>query len=391
MRSDYVRGGEGDFRIGSCRREEAQVNGFSDSSFHGMSLLTSAAARFWMMFLAICAFMGLLSWPGRAAELTPLTRIHFGSCIKQDKPMPIFESIVKERPEIFLMIGDNIYGDTTDMDVMRGKYAKLNADPGFSLLRASCPMLATWDDHDFGKNDAGADYPMKREAQKIFSDFWGDPLSSPRRKREGIYDAQIVGPEGKRVQFILLDTRYFKGPWTTGERRVGGPYYPNPDPSVPMLGEAQWEWLEEQLRLPAELRIVVSSLQFLAEAAGQETWSNLPSERQRMIDLIAKTKAAGVVFISGDRHWADLSVQKEGVPYPLYDLTSSSLNQPHPRGSPTDNRFRAIETTYHQANYGVIKIDWNASDPTVDLTVRDIEGKTRISKRVQLSSLKSEK
>lgn len=345
-----------------------------NNSFRLLALLVSASA---------------VEASAQAAEPEPLTRIHFGSCIKQDKPMPIFETIVKERPEIFLMIGDNIYADTTDMDVMRAKYAKLNADPGFSLLRASCPMLATWDDHDFGMNDAGADYPKKREAQKIFSDFWGDPLSSPRRKREGIYDAQPVGPKGKRVQFILLDTRYFKGPWKAGERRVGGPYYPNPDPSVPMLGEAQWKWLEEQLRQPAELRIVVSSLQFIAEAAGQETWSNLPSERQRMIDLIAKTKAAGVVFISGDRHWADLSVQKEGVPYPLYDLTSSSLNQPHPRGSPTDNRFRAIETTWHHANYGVIEIDWSKADPTIDLEVRDIEGKTRISKRVLLGELKA--
>jgi alkaline phosphatase D len=282
------------------------------------------------VFFAGC--LGLSAAPGDTGT-APLTRIHFGSCIKQDKPMPIFDMINKERPEIFLMIGDNIYGDTTDMDVLRAKYAKLNADPGFSLLRASCPMLATWDDHDFGKNDAGADYPKKRESQKIFSDFWGDPLSSPRRQREGIYDAQTVGPKGKRVQFILLDTRYFKGPWKAGERRVGGPYYPNPDPSVPMLGEAQWKWLEEQLSQPAELRVVVSSLQFIAEAAGQETWSNLPSERQRMIDLIAKTKASG-------------------------------------------------------ANYGVIEIDWDADDPTIDLKVRDMEGKTRISKRLSLGSLK---
>jgi alkaline phosphatase D len=357
-----------------------------------LNLLTSATTNVLgaisAALLAIGCFAAAQVQAQTVDESAPLTRIHFGSCIKQDKPMPIFDTINKERPEVFLMIGDNIYGDTTDMDVLRAKYAKLNADPGFSLLRASCPVLATWDDHDFGKNDAGADYPKKRESQKIFSDFWGDPLSSPRRRREGIYDAQTVGPKGRRVQFILLDTRYFKGPWKAGERRVGGPYYPNPDPAVPMLGEAQWKWLEEQLSQPAELRVVVSSLQFIAEAAGQETWSNLPSERQRMIDLIAKTKASGVVFISGDRHWADLSVQSAGVPYPLYDLTSSSLNQPHPRGSPTDNRYRAIKTTYHHANYGVIEIDWDAEDPTIDLKIRDMEGKTRISKRLSLGSLK---
>ena len=318
----------------------------------------------------------------------PLTRIHFGSCIKQTEPMPIFEKIVQDRPEVFLMIGDNIYADTEDMEVMRAKYATLNADPGFSLLRATCPILATWDDHDFGRNDAGEEYPKKRESQKIFSDFWGDPLSSPRRQRPGVYDAHIIGHEGQRVQIILLDTRYFRGPLKTGERRVGGPYYPEDDPSVPMLGEAQWQWLEEQLKQPAELRIIASSIQFIAEAAGQETWSNLPAERQRLIDLIAKTGAAGILFLSGDRHWSDLSVQRENVPYPLYDLTSSSLNQPHKRGTPTENRYREAEQTYHQANFGVIEIDWRGDETTLELRIQDLENQTRIQETVALGELR---
>ena len=338
---------------------------------------------------AVFVCLPLLSALAQSPRSQALTRIHFGSCIKQSEPMPIFQTILKEKPEIFLMIGDNIYADTEDMDVMRAKYATLNADPGFSLLRGTCPVLATWDDHDFGKNDAGADYPKKREAQKIFSDFWGDPLSSPRRRREGVYDAHIVGPKDRRVQIILLDTRYFRGPLKKGKRRTGGPYHPNPDPAVPMLGEAQWQWLEKQLRKPADLRVIASSIQFIAEAAGQETWSNLPAERRRMIDLIAGTKAGGVVFVSGDRHWSDLSVQKEDVPYPLYDLTSSSLNQPHKRGTPTDNRYRAIEKTYHETNYGMLEIDWDAPEPALRFLITDINGKTRISKEIRIGDLLS--
>jgi len=317
----------------------------------------------------------------------PLHRIHFGSCIKQSQPMPIFKTILQDRPEVFLMIGDNIYADTEDMEVMRAKYATLNADPGFSLLRATCPILATWDDHDYGLNDAGAEYTRKQESQKIFSDFWGDPPGSPRRMRPGVYDAHIIGPAGKRVQIILLDTRYFRSPLKKGERRVAGPYYPNEDPSATMLGEAQWKWLEKQLNQPAEIRIIASSIQFIAEAAGQETWSNLPAERQRMIDLIAKTKAAGVFFVSGDRHWADLSVQRENVPYPLFDLTSSSLNQPHGRGTPSVNQYRETEKTYHQVNFGVIEIDWHGDQTTLHLRIQDLENQTRIHKQISLSDL----
>lgn len=197
----------------------------------------------------------------------------------------------------------------------------------------------------------------------------------------------MLGPEGRRVQVLMLDTRYFRGPLKTGERRVGGPYYPEQDPSVPMLGEAQWEWLEAQLRKPAELRLIVSSIQFLAEAAGQETWSNLPGERRRLIDLISETGAAGVIFLSGDRHWSEFSRQDEGVPYPLHDFTSSSFNQLHPRGTPTENRWRFSETTWHRENYGLLAIDWEASPPAVTVSVRGLEGKTRLEHRLSLDEL----
>ena len=78
------------------------------------------------------------------------------------------------QPELFLFLGDNIYADTENMDVMRAKYAKLAAMPGFKALRERCPILATWDDHDLGVNDGGSEYPRKEESQQVFLDFFGD-------------------------------------------------------------------------------------------------------------------------------------------------------------------------------------------------------------------------
>ncbi len=318
----------------------------------------------------------------------PISRLLFGSCVKQDQPVPIFETILKQRPELFVFLGDNIYADTTDLDLMRAKYAKLKANEGFARLLNACPVLATWDDHDYGLNDAGAEYPKRVESQQIFLDFWGDPADSPRRQRPGVYDAHVFGPQGKRLQVILLDTRYFRGPLKTGERRTGGSYVPTDDPSITMLGEAQWKWLEQQLRQPAEVRVIASSIQCVSEAAGQETWSNLPHERQRLFDLIAKTKATGVVVISGDRHWAELSVDKDSTPYPIYDVTSSSFNQIHPRGTPTENKLRAIPATYHRENFGEIFIDWDQADPSLRLRVLDIDGAVKIETTVRLSQLR---
>ncbi len=317
----------------------------------------------------------------------PVRRILFGSCVKQELPTPIFQTMLSEPADLAIFLGDNIYADTADMAVMRAKYDQLAANKEFAKLRAAVPMLATWDDHDFGVNDGGADFPMREGAKQEFLRFWNEPEDSPRRNRKGVYDAHIFGAKGRRLQVILLDTRYFRSPLKQGERRVGGPYVPDADPDKTMLGDGQWRWLDEQLREPAELRLIATSIQCIPEAAGQETWSNLPLERERLFKLFRDTKAAGVILISGDRHWSELSLLSEGVPYPMYEMTSSSFNQIHQRGTPTANRFRAGDTTYHQENYGVIAIDWDAIDPTVTMQIRDMEGGVRIETEIGIGEL----
>lgn len=316
-----------------------------------------------------------------------LRKIVFGSCIQQDLPTPIFFTMAGEFPDLILFLGDNIYADTEDMTEMRAKYDRLNANADFRKLQSRFPIMATWDDHDFGVNDGGADYPQRVSSEQEFLRFWQVPADSSVRKRPGVYDAKIFGPEGKRVQIILLDTRYFRSPLRRGERRIGGPYVPDNDPAKTMLGETQWRWLEQELKKPAELRLIGTSIQFLPEARGQEGWGNLPLEHQRLIRLIAETKAAGVIFLSGDRHWAELSVLSQKVPYPLHELTSSSFNQIHPRGTPTENCFRADERTYHRENYGVVRIDWTGAKPSVTLDLKDIEAGIRIEKQILIRDL----
>jgi len=318
-----------------------------------------------------------------------LRKIVFGSCIKQDLPTPIFYTMAGEFPDLILFLGDNIYADTEDMTEMRAKYDRLEANADFRRLRSEFPIMATWDDHDFGVNDGGADFPQREASEQEFMRFWDVPSQSPIRTRRGVYDARIFGPEGQRVQVIMLDTRYFRSPLKKGEKRVGGPYVSDDSPTKTMLGEAQWKWLKQELEKPAEVRLIGTSIQLLPEASGQEAWGNLPREREKFIRLVKETKAGGVVLLSGDRHWAELSCCREQVPYPLYEMTSSSFNQIHPRGTPTENRFRADERTYHRENYGVVRIDWSRSIPTVTLEVKDIEGAIRIEKKMTIGDLQS--
>ena len=345
----------------------------------------------WLLFCTSLPFASPLSAQdvkeGRADR--ELSRIIFGSCIKQEQPMPILSVMAANRPDLTILTGDNIYGDTNDMQVLRAKYRRLGENADFRRLHDAAPMLATWDDHDYGVNDGGAEYPQRIASQTAFHDFFGVPKDSPRRRQRGVYHAETFGPPGKRVQIILLDTRYFRSPLRKtddpAKRRVGGPYFPDDAADKTMLGAPQWKWLEKTLREPADLRLLVTSIQCLASDAGQETWSNLPRERQRLLDLLRKTRANGVVMISGDRHWSELSSINNG--YQLMEVTSSSLNQKHPRGTPTKNLFRHGNTTYHDVNFGQLDVNWKQADPTVNVQIRDINNQVRIQWSTPLSAL----
>lgn len=338
------------------------------------------------------------------AEDKPLARIAFGSCAKQDKPQPIWESVIATDPQLFLFLGDNIYGDTTDMSVLKAKYDLLGQQPGYQKLKQLCPVLATWDDHDYGVNDGGADYPKKKESQQIFLNFFGAAENDPRRTREGVYSAHIFGPPGKRTQIILLDERYFRSPLKTGFKPgepgdgYRGKYLPNTDADATMLGEVQWRWLEEQLKVPAELRLIGSSLQLIPDEHGSEAWSNFPRDRKRLFRLLRETKANGVIVLSGDRHLAEVArlpaEHPDGIGYPLYEVTSSSLNAPSGNITKAGIRFAneinsyRMGLTFFDVNFGNVMIDWEKPDPIVRVQVRDEAGAVVLQQRVTLSQLK---
>lgn len=318
-----------------------------------------------------------------------LLRMAFGSCAKESRPQPIWDAILALRPQLYLGLGDNIYGDTEDMEVLRAKWQKLADIPGFKRLRQQCRVMMTWDDHDFGVNDGGADYPKRRESQQVFLDFLGEPSDSPRRQQEGVYTSALFGPPHQRVQVILLDTRYHRSPLKSkAERKPNeGPYEPNPDPNATILGEAQWQWLEAQLKVPARLRLIGTSIQFVAEDHGWEKWANFPHERQRFIDLLKQTKAEGVIFLSGDRHLAEISMMDAGLTYPLYDVTASGLTE-------AARVFRRLEVNRHRVatmnwgnHFGFITIDWHRDPPVVSLQIRDEDGDIRIQQKLSLGVL----
>ena len=306
--------------------------------------------------------------------------------------MPIFDRVVAHDPDIFIFLGDNIYGDTDIMDTLRAKYNRLGSKPGFQKMKAQTEILATWDDHDFGRNDAGRHYPFKEESKEIFLEFFEEPEDSERRNRPGIYTSYLKEYGDKTLQIIMLDNRTFRdkikpyGGEKEGDRRYfyGLDYIPYETADSTLLGEAQWAWLEEELKKPADIRLIGSSTQFSIEYNGYEAWANFPHERQRFLDLIKQTKANGVVFISGDVHYAEISVLEEEGLYPVYDVTSSGLSSTWLFATPNKNR---IEGPIMDNHFGMLTIDWGATQPEIKMEIWDIRDNQRIEHTIGLDEI----
>jgi len=307
-------------------------------------------------------------------EKKPLTRVCFGSCYApQFKQSHIWRQILTLKPGAFLYIGDNVYqrdeNGRPELLELREAYGLLAADADFAALRAATPVLPVWDDHDYGMNNAGADFPPRLQTEALFKHVWAVPPDDPRRNREGIYFARTAGPAGRRTQLILLDVHYF----LTAET---------------ILGEAQWRWLEQTLVEPADLRILASPIPVLTEAQRLDGWHKHPAERERLFDLIGRTN--GVVIVSGDSHVGAHYRRSEGLAYPLLELTASSLNFPwleHMHIPPGPHDPARIGQVFYEANFGAVDIDWDKSE--ISLALYEDNGRLVRTERVALAALRA--
>jgi alkaline phosphatase D len=347
-----------------------------------------STAFFWVQLFVLSAQTVI----SEGHQLPLPSRICFGSCGHQDRPQPVLRMAAAQRPDFFVFLGDNIYGDTDNMETLRKKYRKWGKNSDFRAIEGRCPLLATWDDHDYGRNDAGRHYPFKELSKEIFLDYFQVPVGDVRRQRPGVFTSYIGEGNGRRIQIILLDMRTFRDdlrPYRNQpvDRTAYGyklDYWPHENPDSTLMGAEQWAWLEQQLRQPADLRIIASSTQFGVTWNGYEAWANFPHEQERFFELVRRTRANGVLFISGDVHYAEISrIHPEGL-YPIYDVTSSGITSTWSFAAPNLNR---VDGPVMENHFGQIDIDWTADDPQIVLSVFDVMGIRRISRSIGLSEL----
>lgn len=309
----------------------------------------------------------------KPAQPTLVSRIAFGSCNKHDLPQPLWQPILSNKPDLWIWLGDIVYADTDNMKVMQRKYEAVKANPGYQALLKTTPVIGTWDDHDYGKNNAGKEYQQKVESQQQLLNFLDEPANSERRQQAGVYTAYTYGTVGKQVKVFLLDTRYHRE---------------TPGKNSDLLGEQQWKWLESELKnSKAQINVIVSSIQVLPEQHKYEKWAKFPKARQRLFDLMAKTKANGVIFLSGDRHFAEISKMKtNSLPYPLYEITSSGLTHSWEKLEKEPNQYRQ-GNFFKELHFGLMEIDWNSKPVSLKLQIRDKKNQVQLEQKVNLSEL----
>ena len=184
----------------------------------------------------------------------------FGSCLHQDRSMAILKTIEKKELDLFMFIGDNVYGDQKDgeLDKLIRTYKQQYNNLENFLKNVSTEFI--WDDHDFGLNDGGGSFVNKSESEKIYLDFWGVSNTDPRRNRDGIYYSKKLKLSDKTIKLIFLDTRFFR----SDLKKKNEVYQANVENNSTILGEDQWIWLKKQFQPSIDAYIIFSSIQILA-------------------------------------------------------------------------------------------------------------------------------
>ena len=279
----------------------------------------------------------------------------------------IFESITSKNPDIMLWGGDNIYLREADWDSQTGinhRYTHSRTVKELQPLLAKTQNFAIWDDHDFGPNDSDRGFYNKHLTQKAFKNFWANKsYGMDGSQNQGIYSTFNWGD----AQFFLLDNRFFKTP---NDRKTG---------KRDLLGEDQLEWLIDNLiTSKASFKIIVVGGQVINTAEVYENYSNYADEKSKLFKEILDNKINGVLFISGDRHHTELSIQSRENAYSLMDWTVSPLTSGHgnmEKLAQEANKNRVDGSLFAQHAFGTLSFFGNKENRQLKMTLFDKDGK----------------
>ncbi len=315
-----------------------------------------------------------------------LARIALGSRANADLSPSVWNAVSATYPDLSIFAADVVCRDVEmsagqanigDLIALHDAYSNFANLDGFMQLREAAPVLAVRYDDRFDGEGRPADEGFNRISNQIHLDFWQASESDPRRSRTGLYFSQGYGPADRRVQVIVLDVMSVRGQ-TLGSN-VSDPGS-TPSNRSPLLGEAQWAWLEAELQKPAELRLIVSSTEVLSESRKADGWARFPEERARLLQLAVGAQGRTMLLSGNQRHGVIYRYQT-GSYFPLYELSPSSLIKAGKQRREVGSHllFRPLMIP----NFGIVGINWQEREFFMEIT--DDTGATFRSMRVPLA------
>ncbi len=302
--------------------------------------------------------------------------IAFGSCAyvndtefdRPGKPYgqsdSIFNVISAMKPSAMIWGGDNIYlreGDFETQANMEARYIKARQVPSIQKLLSTCPQYAVWDDHDFGPNDSHSSFQYKKESLAAFKEMWGNSnYGFPENENNCITGKVSIND----VDLYLMDNRSFRIP-------------PGTEGITPqMLGKEQINWLIQDLKSSkASFKLVVVGSQVLSSVADFENYANYKEEREYLLQLLSTNNIKNVVFLTGDRHFTELSEVKLNN-IRIIDLTASPLTSKPYSNSKEVNSNRVEGTFVGEQNFAQITFTGSAKERKINITLINKLSKT---------------
>ena len=312
----------------------------------------------------------------------PLTRIAFGSCADQAKPQPIWDAVLADRPDLFLFVGDNVYGDSpATPPILREAYAPAR---GIDRLRQAAPRPSRTSQRGTTTTTAATtpapSSPFKGEAKARVPEVLRDGRADdPRRARDGIYDSpdHWTGRHaraGDPARHPLLPVAAETYRPARGARQGALPARPRSGQDHAGRDAVDLARRASCASRPRSASSCRRSRCWPKATAGSAGATSRASARSSST-LIRDARANGVIFLSGDRHIGALYRETPPGVYPLTEVTSSGLNQIYwAANEPGPNRLGPL---YAAANFGVIEIDW--WDRSIGVGLRDAGGTVRRS------------
>jgi alkaline phosphatase D len=297
----------------------------------------------------------------------------FGSCMNARKNQSFWQAILGRRFNHWVFLGDNLYPEADNLESLTRAYAELANIQPLKELMARTPLSATWDDHDFGADNADGSLPYKDESMSLFKNFWKQEYAS---QTDGVYSSQMLEHQGRKIHLILLDLRFNRTPHS--ESRPAGSESDEVQLTAEpqLLGENQWNWLENEFAKAADIRIIGSSIQVLSHEHRFEKWKNYPAEYERLMGLVGRNSAP-TVFLSGDRHLHEVSKVQLVSGRTLYDFTSSGLNKAEGLSRFERNKLRVQRNL--DDGFGELRLKWVDGVPQLTMSMIDRDGQQRFS------------